>query len=960
MAEKIKIDMDPELRAKLTQNVYSENMDKHRKFLNQFDNPPKKNQTQTTQSTKNTHSTKTNNADVLKQKNKVAQSDAELKNPISDKVKGQTTSSQQCSAVAQNGKKCANFCREEGFFILPVSYAVTTTESSVKALPQNLGKNVSQIALTKHKYTVKMIDRGYIYVFFKRGNEAVWKAYITNVKGYHDEFPIGNPAPLVAKDFACKSNGHSFRASFISIPEIKPNDVSKVYIIHTHAPLSASKRKEFQNNADSFVAKGYWQKIDISQWKSGNQKQEHCFAKPNLDTIYLANRNFDGGRWASIQNEFFCMAKTTCAIALYDAIGITRQLNDDRNIHAFGGIDGFLQKKENGTTNNHKLQTLNLVDNIQKAINEKIIKTKYNAIDANKNTAVGHILHDHRVVMSKEDREKIAQRMEENHEKSVDIQAKRAQADIDAVKEAENGFKKYQNHLNMDALSKFRAKVDDLSKTGYTTAVAYQDDHYNWLTSNHLLNGLYYFDQNEKLETDKKNNKAMPKPSEVSNGFIFHMLVMDLMHGMTFLKKGQQLIDKWINEQKVEEKNLYLRAYCFNNKQLMANYDQTFSAGGDGAKNTVDYSKQIFGVFKAADEVFDKWLESISGKAFITANDLKRSDKMFYWMSIALNSTLNAFSKIKMQTLTVGSITGVASTASRTHAVQLFYLRTGDLSKRVPLSSLFYNIEFNKAAEAVIQGQSSHYKNPFVLSVGKEVNLYVKAQPTVTKNRILAIVGIFELLNFYFQYDAWKSDALNKPEVTAQLVGSCLTLTSAVLELLGESWGQQEALKATAAKTKLTAASFGIIGSAIGIIIDGKSIRDTDNKTLETILIFKIMTNFTIFLSQSLALYGLILSIGGAEAKKRAIQYSASSVVAFLTGARLITTLNLFVLGATATEMIAKKYFLDNDLEDWCQKSAFYRATSLDPNNKYKNNESKKYLNETDELEGFTKAIGSI
>lgn len=961
MGDKIKLEMDPKLQDKLSQNAYSKNLDNKKTILDQAQKQSAKLNASTIQQKKDNSSTKTN---AIYQKNNSIQSDAEIKNPISDKIKGQTTSSQQCSVVAQNGQKCPNFCREEGFFILPVRYSVVTEANTVKALPKNLGQNVSQIGLTKHKYTVKMIDKGYIYVFFKRGNELLWKGYITNVQGYHEEFPIDSP-PLTTKKFACKSSGHSFRASFISIPEIKPNDVSKVYIIHTHAPLSANKRKEFQNNADSFVTKGYWQKVDISQWKAGNQKQEHCFAKPNLDAIYLANNNFDGGRWASIQNEFFCMAKSTCAVALYDAIGITRQLNDDRNILAFGKVDEFLSKKENGTTNQHKLQTLNLVDNIEKAIHEKIIKVKNDQIDANKNMAVGHFLDDPRIVMNKEDRERVAKGIEERHEQSLDIFIQKTKAGIDAIVEAEEGFKKYQQHLNLNAMSAFRTKVDNISKDGFSTAVAYQDDHYNWLTSKNLLNGLYYFDQSEKLEKDKDNNKAMPKPSEGSNGFIFHMLVMDLMHGMTFLPKGQQLIDKWINEQKVEDKNLYLRAYCFNNKKLMENYDQTFSAGGDGAKNTVDYSKQIFGIFKTADEVFDKWLESIAGKAFITANGLKASDKMFYWMSLALNSTINAVSKVKMKTISAGSVTGVASLFKndelvKTHAVNLFYLRTGDLAKKVPLSSLFYNLEFNKAAEAVIRGQNSNYKNQYVLSVGKEINLHVKEQSTATKNRILAIVGVFELLNFCFQYDAWKSDSLNKPEVAAQLAASCLSVTSAALDLIGESLDKQEALKNVAAKTKFTAASFGIVGSVIGLLVDGKTFNETDNTTIKFILTFKLVANFAILISQSLSLVGIAIAIGGEAAKKRAIQYSTRTVVAFLTGARFIVSLNFIVLGTMAIEMIAKKYLMDNDLEDWCQKSAFHRVTSTDPKHEYKNNEKKKYLNETDELEGFTKAIGVI
>ncbi|MCU4316430.1 hypothetical protein KTH46_15570 [Acinetobacter bereziniae] len=143
-------------------------------------------------------------------------------------------------------------------------------------------------------------------------------------------------------------------------------------------------------------------------------------------------------------------------------------------------------------------------------------------------------------------------------------------------------------------------------------------------------------------------------------------------------------------------------------------------------------------------------------------------------------------------------------------------------------------------------------------------------------------------------------------------------------------------------------------------MIDGKSIRDTDNNTLKIILFFKLVANFGLFVGQTLTLIGLIMSVGGKELEKRTIQYSANAVVAFLTGARFITSLNVFVLSSVILETIAKKYYFDNELEDWCQKSTFYRATSLDPNNKYKNNESKKYLNETDELEGFTKAIGSI
>ena len=103
MGDKIKLEMDPKLQDKLSQNAYSKNLDNKKTILDQAQKQSAKLNASTIQQKKDNSSTKTN---AIYQKNNSIQSDAEIKNPISDKIKGQTTSSQQCSVVAQNGQKC--------------------------------------------------------------------------------------------------------------------------------------------------------------------------------------------------------------------------------------------------------------------------------------------------------------------------------------------------------------------------------------------------------------------------------------------------------------------------------------------------------------------------------------------------------------------------------------------------------------------------------------------------------------------------------------------------------------------------------------------------------------------------------------------------------------------------------------------------------------------------------------
>jgi hypothetical protein len=347
-------------------------------------------------------------------------------------------------------------------------------------------------------------------------------------------------------------------------------------------------------------------------------------------------------------------------------------------------------------------------------------------------------------------------------------------------------------------------------------------------------------------------------------------------------------------------------------------------------------------------------LSSIEGRKFISANDFKWPDKLFYWISLMLNTALKEFGDIRLRTINISTITIMAREGAQRHTAQLLYLRSGNLAQQVPLTRLMYNLEFRNAAIASLpqSGMAYTYRNTRAIEIKNSVSLAVKGQPDITKNRILAIVGVFELLNFYFQYDAWKSDIKDKPELSLQLTGALFTLTSATFEMLGEVWSKKGVTVANStAALRITAGGMGVIGGIIGLVVDSKNLKDTTNNTLKLLLTFKIAANFLLAVSQTLVFTSVVVShIEWQLTKKLSIKLSSSVIVARLASARFLAGINIITIGLVALEFALKNWVLDDALKDWCQKSAFHKAKSGE----------KPFKTADEEYEEFNKAIVSV
>lgn len=871
-------------------------------------------------------------------------------NKISQQAKGATTQNKKIPVTQVDKKECTNFCRPTGINILPLRYSVA--RMGVKPLPTHLGANVTNVSLKNYKYTVRMINSGYLYLFIKRkSGKKEWVAYITNKKGYHQEFPIGAKPPIVAQNFACNKAGHSANASLITIPSINNDDAQTVYLLHAHAPLTQKMRAQFEKNADQYVSSGYWQKIDVAKGST----QQHCLSSGQLGTVALPLESFGSSRWSAINKKFNEKPKDHIGVALYDPIGITSKLNEDRNILSFQGLDSFLKKQENGFSNEHKLQTMTLIDNMKETLIANSIQAKFKRIDSNEQQRKQITDPYLQAAIQRAERMGDKKGLEnlKNFEKNAsakaaaELEKKRAEAVKQATVEGDKAWEKYRKQLDIDALEEFRKNVDKKSDESYNAAARYVDDHYNWLVSSNLIKGLFYFDQSEELKQGKV--------AKESNGFIFHALLLDLMYGMNLLQKGKDLLNTWICEKKVSDKNLFLRAYCFNNKSLMTEYEKIF-ASESSAKDLLDYSKQGFTVFKEADAAFDSWLGSIEGKKFITTRDFKAFDKLFYWMSLMLNTALKEFGNLRLKTLHVSQINVVATAGAYTHTARLLYLRSGDFAQQVPLARLMYNLEFREAARASLPqnaGVNYTYRNTRATEIKNAVTLSVKGKPEITKNRILAIVGIFELLNFYFQYDAWKNDLKDKPELSVQLVGASFLVSSVAFDMLGEHWSRQTTASAAASASafRIAAASLGTLGGITGLIVDGKNVISERSNLMLLVISVRWLASLSLTIGQAGVLASAIVQYSKNEIIKRALtKFSTNALVAFLMGARVIAGLNIITLSLIGIEVVLRKYVLDDAMEDWCQKSAFRLA----------NSKEKKFKDADEEYEDFMKAIVSV
>ena len=850
-----------------------------------------------------------------------------------------TPNNKQTAEAKNSGKTCPNFCRNKGFHILPVRYTVSTV---APALLDTLGKNVKEIPLSNFKYTVEMVNTGYIYSLVKRAKgPQIWSGYIVNDKGYLSYFnPVKDAAPSVAPDFGCNVGEHIIKASLVTVEEIPNNPALHTYLLYTHAPLSKAKLEEYMKNAEAYVSQGKWQKFEVSKWRNGTISQTHSFSIKQVDVIN--NKKSYGTRLLDTQKRFADFNLSIACMALYDPIKITTKINEIRNSQ-FKELMSFLAEKDNNNiTNEHRLNSSNSIDSLKLILEKGLINQALNSDVMKDEKLVKYLYAKDKIpkYATNIDQREYQKRMDELWEKASNAEKQKVLDDYnkkfepqklkDKIQVASKAKaelvwnEKYKPKIDWNSKKSFDLKVKQLTESGKANATKYANDHINWLKSNALLQALHAYDQNEVKEY----------------GFLFHTHVMAMLHGMSGFDAGQALLEEWLSAAKVDDKNLYYRAVCYNQKGLIEKFNNCapslMTLTWDQSQGTL---KNTIATFVAFDQLWDEWLTT--GKYKVDELKWYNPAKSVYWISEITRTVTKWSLQYNLNSKMAAGLAKISFIA---------YAHGSLLTNKVPKWSLLYNVDLRNANAAnrlnATEIQKT-WKKVEENTAAKKIKEILNQSPESGKIRISSIVALFELINLATQSNKFMAEKNweNGFQVTAGLFAS----TAVVLDIAG---GGMEALSFAdkANKIRLCGGVFAVTGAAFGAFADGtsayKEFKGDKDIYLLALTSFKTGVSALTFCVG----LGLLLKLPVLENSfltKFANKYVMSRILLAIMTIRAAAYLNLVGLGLAVIEIVLKTWFIPNDVQKWCMKTVFGMG-------------EKKYKNIKEEDDEFAKALESI
>lgn len=271
-------------------------------------------------------------------------------------------------------------CEKKGLLVLPLRYGVVTnaekTRSQSPALPSHLGDGVIDIKLEHSTYALRMMRQGYLYVLvdkkFDKDTFRYWKSFFVLPEGQLYQFNPQDP-PASVPPMMCNRSGKKMHAFMVSFEDAEKTD--NAWFLFTPSLMSEDKLHEYSQNPEALVKQNKVQYFSPKKWLEGSKSQPHTLKADALPDVIPEFKLVQWGVLgpgselgktlrtqlhpaipASFESVKFIPPKQCegtlggiyrdlrdskgVAIALFDHIGITQELNDFRNdalfpIHAF-------------------------------------------------------------------------------------------------------------------------------------------------------------------------------------------------------------------------------------------------------------------------------------------------------------------------------------------------------------------------------------------------------------------------------------------------------------------------------------------------------------------------------------------------------------------------------------------------------------------------------------------------
>lgn len=951
--------------------------------------------------------------------------------------------------MAGTDDRC-DVCKLKGLAVYMPRYTVVPKAFNAPALGPFSGEKVSSVTLSESKYALRQLRQGFIYLLYEKGarGKFYWEVYAVAPDGTLTKQLDTASVKSVDAPQACSRSGHSgLRVQYVVIE--KPHDCGKVWIAFTENPWSDETVQRY--GADNAAAAGLrskrMQAIEPAVWIAGPKPGHHVAPlnganlqhvieyagstgetltevsafpyeyRPDVsrgaagtfrdDVVSLCTTRYPWairqGWWnkdaaaqlvAQAQANSFSDAggKVPCPpmmLALWDAVGITHELNGFRNdavawlnqyvmeralqVTALRDIDTAKTTLEKGAVDSEaqfqaetgKATTGGLSESAASLRTRAATmadgpeRTKYleTADDYDylaKNGLGGPYVAQVQSFRSEADRQAWRQQ--------TDAQiAKINQTKKQRLQDAQSGaWPRYEKRLKRSDIESFRKSYTALQDKVRSLQEARTDDIGLWLKAPLWL---------DTLDDCHEAN--------FFDGIAYEVMVGTAIFGLDSSPKGKQKVDAIVSMLDASKpESIIWRALSMNQKDAKLQMSQALQAA-DSKKETPLQSnveavagvmgqiKSLVGYYK---KLTDLALEKDAKKITPIGSLLKRlevdqvvmtaGDAIFKKFRINQGADFVGEKIIQSIFLQRAGISDLDTLNLVRKQVEL-----EGLSRKEILGTLRVAHGFIKGEEA-LGGLGKQSRTRALYDAWNQLKLTDEGSAQLRSARVTLVSGLLEAVNFYKLMVTPHDDNTN-----LNLVSSGATLCSAVIDV---SMAPFYATLKTAGRSqawKLVGGGLGSLGAFIGAWMDAGKAGDSWSKQQYAV------SALTALKAASGAAAGtavFISAIGksGPLLRKVATRYGSEVVIGIVEAAteRALAFAALrgvgMLLGWEATVVLLVVqflvwYFTPNELEAWCARCAFGTGRETDffiehDVTRYTDKEMKKQVDE------FAKSLADV
>jgi len=454
-------------------------------------------------------------------------------------------------------KKDCKFCKPAGYKFLPLRYAVVCGAEPAQAsmwpdLVYPLGEGVVEQKLAKSRYTVRLLREGFLYVLVSRTSGASdWQGYAVTAAGMLASFPVGKP-PVAQPVFTCDLATEGVGASMVSIERIE--EVKSIHMLFSPDVLPVDMLEKREKDKLGMQAmprnwKGQPHALDaraLEQWVAEFKLNTNGMASvastdPKLTArAPLARQLFPlmggpgeekplfdqhGKRLSALIKQLEELK--SCAFVLWDAVGITQELNQWHR-HIADEINVLLKSHEREVEISNRITGLKAVVEAQASV-----------------TPASSYPDAYRAAKIGTPPEYVAWARDPGA--WVKAQKKAAWANYDSC---------YDEPKRVGTMNVVQASITPQ----FPLAEQRFADLDKWLTSRALLDAFAHY-----------------SPTSVECGLLFHTQVSLCTYALASSESGEKRLRAWRADVELQNNNLMARQMLFNQEAAIAEVRQALS-----------------------------------------------------------------------------------------------------------------------------------------------------------------------------------------------------------------------------------------------------------------------------------------------------------------------------------------------------------------------------------------------